>query len=75
MPLLLIVCFSSTARIKILLQHPIVIMTSYLIDFSYRAVQNNYKQLVTNLESFQAISLVFVSWYNNWESSLGSMTS
>ena len=52
-----------------------VIMTSYLIDISYRAVKNNYNQLVTYLESFQAITIVFVFWYSNWESLLGSMTS
>ena len=48
-------------------------MTSYLIDFSYKAVQNNYNQLVTYLESFQAITIVFVFWYNKWNSSLSSI--
>ena len=40
----------------ILLPHLIVIVIIMSVDFSYRTVQNNYNQLVTYLESFQAIT-------------------
>ena len=43
----------------------IVIIIVFSVDFSYRAVQNNYNQLVNYFESYQAIAIVFVFWYNN----------
>ena len=36
-----------------------------LLAFSYRAVQNNCNQLVTYLESIQAITIVSVFCYSN----------
>ena len=36
-----------------------------LWGFSYRVVQNNCNQLVTYLESIQAITIVFCIWYSN----------
>ena len=44
------------------------------VNFSYRVVQNNFNLLVTCLESFQAITIIFVFCYSNWKSLLCSMT-